>query len=342
MKATILVFLLCTGIAKGQNLVPNSSFEDANICAELKQACSPAGWFYISHMPKGYLLKTGSAASGDKILRIMISDPATSLREYWQTRLLCPLRPGVKYEVQMKVRSEQTVNLSNLGFYFTNELMKNTRDSLLQQANFNFRNAKMKLLKNGWTTLQTTFTAVRNDQYLVIGNFSGDTSYGQRTYIDIDDVMIIAAGKVVCAEAGATKDSLYRITKRHLQVAAAIAAPPKDTSNRIVRRDTIVLRQIEFAFNSHEIKNSRVLDNIYRLLEKNATKVEIWGFTDNTGTQEYNLQLSQKRADEVARLLRHYLGERSVPIEATGKGISIKYASPELNRRVEIIIYRDQ
>lgn len=45
----ILLLTLATQvkICFGQNLVPNGTFEDVNLCTERKQPCSPSGWFYI-------------------------------------------------------------------------------------------------------------------------------------------------------------------------------------------------------------------------------------------------------------------------------------------------------
>jgi len=65
------------------------------------------------------------------------------------------------------------------------------------------------------------------------------------------------------------------------------------------------------------------------------------GFTDDVGSDAYNLDLSQKRAQEVARLLSSTFNIDPALIEAKGKGISKEYPTRELNRRVEIYIFHE-
>ncbi|RPJ56960.1 MAG: OmpA family protein, partial [Acidobacteria bacterium] len=72
-------------------------------------------------------------------------------------------------------------------------------------------------------------------------------------------------------------------------------------------------------------------------------KLEAEGHTDNVGTEELNLKLSQQRADSV----RAYLisqGIQETAISASGKGFSIPVvpndtaAGRQKNRRVELIV----
>ncbi len=73
------------------------------------------------------------------------------------------------------------------------------------------------------------------------------------------------------------------------------------------------------------------------------TVVQVIGHTDNTGSAEYNQQLSARRAQTVANTLTDY-GVRSSRIDAFGRGESQPRATNQtsqgraLNRRVEIVI----
>jgi outer membrane protein OmpA-like peptidoglycan-associated protein len=106
--------------------------------------------------------------------------------------------------------------------------------------------------------------------------------------------------------------------------------------------DTIIIHNIQFDFDQYLIQNPDTLKQYRRLLAKpGIKKIEVMGFTDDVGSEAYNLDLSQKRAQEVARLLSSTFHIDPVLIEAKGKGISKEYPTRELNRRVEIYIFHE-
>ena len=74
-----------------------------------------------------------------------------------------------------------------------------------------------------------------------------------------------------------------------------------------------------------------------------GAELEIIGYTDTVGKEDYNLVLSQKRADEIkGRLIE--LGFPAEVITTTGRGESeLRFPTPDNtenggNRRVEIIV----
>ena len=96
-------------------------------------------------------------------------------------------------------------------------------------------------------------------------------------------------------------------------------------------------------------ENDEYLPAVLEVLKKNPKwKVELDGHTDNRGTDEYNLALSQKRADTVkAYLVSQEINEdriitkafgSSVPIEPNEKNGQDDPKGRELNRRVEFKI----
>lgn len=101
-----------------------------------------------------------------------------------------------------------------------------------------------------------------------------------------------------------------------------------------------------FAINSANIVSNfySPLNSIAYVFSKyNETRIEIYGYTDSTGNADYNVQLSQKRADNV----RNYLIAQGISpdrIVAVGYGSSNPVASNATeegraeNRRVEIKI----
>ncbi|MGC2033011.1 MAG: OmpA family protein, partial [Steroidobacteraceae bacterium] len=83
---------------------------------------------------------------------------------------------------------------------------------------------------------------------------------------------------------------------------------------------TLVVRAVDFEFNSAEltVPARQTLDEVAASLVKQPElKVEIQGYTDSTGSAEYNLHLSQKRSESV----RSFLISKGVnPVGLTAKG----------------------
>lgn len=88
------------------------------------------------------------------------------------------------------------------------------------------------------------------------------------------------------------------------------------------------------------MQNPDTLQRYRSLLTRpGITKIQVVGFTDDVGSGAYNLDLSQKRAHEIARLLSSKFDISPTIIQAEGRGISRAYPTRYLNRRVEIYIF---
>lgn len=103
---------------------------------------------------------------------------------------------------------------------------------------------------------------------------------------------------------------------------------------------------ITFALNSSDLNAQffNVLDGVAIVLkEYNKTVVEVAGHTDSTGSDAYNLQLSQRRADAVASYLVSQ-GIKRERLITVGAGEAYPIASNDTeqgraaNRRVELTI----
>jgi outer membrane protein OmpA-like peptidoglycan-associated protein len=106
--------------------------------------------------------------------------------------------------------------------------------------------------------------------------------------------------------------------------------------------DTIIVHNIQFDFDKYLVQNPDTLQRYRSLLTKaGVKKIQVVGFTDDAGSDAYNLDLSRKRANEVARLLSSKFNIPPDIIQAEGRGISRKYPTKYLNRRVEIYIFHE-
>lgn len=118
----------------------------------------------------------------------------------------------------------------------------------------------------------------------------------------------------------------------------------REMENELKSQKKMVVYGINFKFNSAEIltESYTVLRQIYEVLNKNATmEIRIEGHTDNRGSDEYNTNLSLKRAESVRQFFIQLDIDKN-RIVAEGKGERMPVADNEsemgrlLNRRVEI------
>jgi outer membrane protein OmpA-like peptidoglycan-associated protein len=310
-------------------------------------------------------------------LQIVAASRETENRQYWETMLLCPLQAGERYVVSIKVASpagenelsNKCPNLRDIGLWFTNKFVFVEGDSLLQPRSFlSFTGATPKDLKNGWFEVKKEFAPMARATILIVGNFNrmaNEDILEQREWSDptidilVDDIAVVPVKGDVCAGAQRVKDSLYAITWRHSEiwppndVVIETKEPPRKVDSPKVappllvvapsppaKTDTIVIPSIQFDFDQYMMQNPDTLQRYKSLLTRAGIKrIDVVGFTDDIGSEAYNLELSQKRAREIARLLTEKFGLPSALIAAEGRGISKLYPTKILNRRVEIYIY---
>jgi outer membrane protein OmpA-like peptidoglycan-associated protein len=346
-----------------QNLVINSDLEDVNICDEHTARCSPAGWFYFKADPAGYLNpaipnKTISA-SGIHHFNILAVAAQDSSRDYWQTKLLCPLVRGNKYNISIKISSTWAdPNLKDIGFWFTHQFIYSSRDTLLHPDQYiNFLDAKVKSMKNGWFLINKEITVTDSASILVIGNFSKENNAdiilsrhrdGKPISIFVDDIQITCDKATPCVINQSIKDSLYAIKRRHSKI--QIPEPILTTFQKPIFQDsskpkpiidTFSINSIQFALDDSRITDKSVVKMLSPLTQKKDAieKLEVIGYTDDLGTEEHNWELSKNRAASVIKLLVEEIGIDPKIISVRGEGVSRKFEQKDLNRRVDIYIY---
>jgi OOP family OmpA-OmpF porin len=108
----------------------------------------------------------------------------------------------------------------------------------------------------------------------------------------------------------------------------------------------VALYGIQFDFNKADIKpeSTSTLEEISGLLKQNSQwKIFVVGHTDNVGTYEYNMDLSQRRARAVVTALSTQYGIQAARLRSAGVGPVAPVASNESeegraeNRRVELV-----
>jgi outer membrane protein OmpA-like peptidoglycan-associated protein len=93
--------------------------------------------------------------------------------------------------------------------------------------------------------------------------------------------------------------------------------------------------------------SARNLDQLAQFLtEHPERRVQIDGFTDSIGTESYNQDLSQRRADAVrSALIARGIASSRIGVQGYGKGFPVAdntdSGGRQLNRRVEVVIGED-
>ena len=92
---------------------------------------------------------------------------------------------------------------------------------------------------------------------------------------------------------------------------------------------------VAFPFNQSDVQSSQMssLEHVANYLKKNPNaNITVNGYASPEGTEEYNLQLSQRRADAVKNLLVSKYGIEADRINAIGHGVGDIFSEPAWNR----------
>ncbi|WP_413943468.1 OmpA family protein [Bdellovibrio sp. HCB-162] len=113
----------------------------------------------------------------------------------------------------------------------------------------------------------------------------------------------------------------------------------------------LLLKNLNFIFNTSNLTKAsqRELDkNLSSMSQVKIKKIIVVGHTDSIGSDEYNQELSQNRAETVAQILRRKFNLSEDQVEAVGYGETQPIATNETeqgrltNRRVELKLYYNQ
>jgi outer membrane protein OmpA-like peptidoglycan-associated protein len=146
---------------------------------------------------------------------------------------------------------------------------------------------------------------------------------------------------VVNVDPGATVEKYFVLTA----LAQGEVAKPEPIKKPVI----FTLKGVLFDFNMASLREDAYpnLQDAVRILKENADiRVEVQGFTDDVGTEEYNLGLSERRAETVVSYLVSTGGIAASRLVARGFGENQFVASNateegrQQNRRVEFVIVK--
>ena len=357
-------------IHTGENLVPNPSFEQTRACpkdcdyiggvvswnlfpnfsADYFHRC--ANTFqtleYIQKFPREEILNFSvprsmfgyqEARTGDAYAGISFCYEALAVK------LLRPLEKDSVYKAEFFVSLADSSNVGTryFGMYFSETTVRTTTDNRMQISSFildsppQIQNPPDRYLTDtvNWTPITGFYTAKGGEQYITIGGFLA--------YHD-SLVQQIRPDRPL--------EKIYRNKEKYLgyyfldDVSVVPYSMKWDPEPGI----KYVLQYIYFDFDKSDLlpESDDELNRLLEYLKSNPDyNIVINGHTDNFGSEEYNLNLSNNRAKAVA----NHLMEKGIEphrITFNGAGSSEPVAdnsTPQgrsLNRRVEFMLTKGE
>jgi outer membrane protein OmpA-like peptidoglycan-associated protein len=379
LKTFFYFFLLVPHFVYAQNLLPNGSFEDMNRCVEFNQPCSMEGWnMFIMRNNHVRMLNKKEAHSGKAYIAACILNIGGGSKSFLETPIICPLKKNEEYKIHLFIQIAD-YHIHPLKIFFSNQPYLshwvNFLDSMPSiEINENNLIYPQKLEPYKWLEFETKFIAKGNEKYMVMGNFQhGETdeftghhkySRNGEMYYLFDDISLISMDSSVCSNYEYNLQEIYQQNFRHSYWDNAIDTIANtslvDSSNIEPNKavdsilfthqiDTLTLPEILFEIDSFTINAEfiNVLDSFCNtILTSNFESIIINGFTDNTGDEIHNIELSINRAKSIYDYLFLVKKIDSQKLSFNGYGSQFPKADNasiegrSKNRRVEIILYR--
>ncbi len=184
------LFFAISNLILAQNLIPNPSFEDVNVCFKYHEECSPKAWrntvlknfAYREYLGDGKRRRlpgktppTIIPPDGTRFVAVRIFNKIRKNdRTFIQTPLLCKLVEGKEYEISFQLYST-TYMIDELGIALVDTMKIFKKNSAVfdikPQVKIHF---DKKIKRNKWHTFSTTFIAEGNEIGFILGNFNTD------------------------------------------------------------------------------------------------------------------------------------------------------------------------
>ena len=371
---------LCFSSTHAQNLIANGGFEEINICSEFYAKCAPEAWFHIPLINPVSRANLPPAFSG-KLYETFVMENLEGLRNhrfFLYTRLLCPLKAGAQYKLSFYMNSLQ-IETFQFGALVSTIRPNMTSDSPFRQdpTLIFTQDSTVSVEAMGWRKMETVFTANGGEEYLTFGNFDPTPLTLQKKEkkrleikLMFDEVAMfpISNDYVYCPDMEKRRDALYAENDRHTYPGERSIV---DTYTATIQPDSIdtgeyegeydeelslvktietppvkfIIPDIGFDFGKYALNPSAntVLETCAaQISNQRPRSVHISGYTDDVGSDAFNLELSAKRALSVKNWFveKHGLATTLFVVQGLGESDPIATneteAGRQANRRVEI------
>lgn len=355
------------------NMVYNPSFEDYSRCPERIDALGVMtqvdAWWQPTKGSSDYFNACAKRDCAVPRNKMGVQSPHNGLaycgiycsqenyREYLQTQLKQPLQAGQRYHVSfwVSLADKSPHAVASIGALLTKEMIADTSswDILTDRETTDIDDAQQQTIATwlqpqisnnkdsvlsdtkGWHEVCGEFVAQGGEQFLTIGNFA---PFNHSTVTSTDNVNAVLQGAYYYID----DVSVTAVEPQSQGVAKQEVAMPK-------AGEVKTLHGIFFAIGKSDImpQSYNALQHLLELLRQNPDiRIVLRGHTDNQGTADFNMRLSQARAEAVANyLIERGIDSRRLSSQGFGKTMPIESNdSPEgrsRNRRVEYQIMAD-
>ena len=310
MYKQLIIFILLVfssnGFAQQTNLIPNPSFE------VFKNR--PIGWYYkgihFTHTMKYWYSPTetspdaygpkvripnywqekgfGNIEAAEDLSYVGITvygcnEGKAHCREFVTVELKEPLVIGQKYTAQMYVQNKREgVKINEIGFMFSKEKPQ------IGQDDEHLILAKAIDSKNGWQKITADFIASKGFDYLTIGNFNSDAQSVKRIEDGLDPFGYCYLDNI-------------SLVKQFPFIPIPMIENDLRLEEMVVGKE-IVLKNVHFDTDKSTLRpqSERELLHLIEILKAHPLmEIQILGYTDNVGQDEYNQKLSERRTKAV-------------------------------------------
>ncbi|HCW08471.1 MAG TPA: hypothetical protein DGG95_14025 [Cytophagales bacterium] len=357
---TLFCCVCVAGFVSAQNLVPNPGFESYYQCPSSFSYFGvknfAPGWyspslgtpdmfnrcsFVDAGVPRNWAGVT-NALEGNGYCGIYMWINKINYREYLQAKLNERLITGRTYRVELyfKLSSYSKFAIDRIGVLLSDSAIFFNHDQIID-VKPTFTHVMDSAYNQGtrlWNRVHFDYVAKGGEGFITIGNFSS----GEETksvYLDFSPVN----EKLLSKAAYFFIDEVSLVEIDSTVHATALKDTLSIDENDVRTNEVYTLKHIRFSFDSYQLLPTSYpeLNRLILVLKKNPKwRVELSGHTDDQGSAEYNLRLSQTRALTVSEyLVQNGVSSERIRIRGFGKSKPIQEGSDEearaLNRRVE-------
>ena len=359
-KSILLMLLSCYTLhLPAQNLVPNPSFEDVNICTEYIAPCAPSAWVSVApEVIKMKYLCNGTALQGQHHVSLLLEGRDNpDARVYIQTRLLCPLEKGTTYRIRFYMNTDNYPLRAAMRFdtaFIFNENAGCLSVPASVELTETDEQKKIWRLNHPWYIVEKNYVATQRATHIIIGNFKapqkkeGYALYNNaQLFIDSISITPLQESAALCKEADSIRRFLYAEHHRHT-IPDSFLVPP---GNQILRKletnkegcDTIILKDDLFTGNSINAAYRHQIDEVLKTYRNNSNKrILLIGHSWQSASEEYNKIISFDKAKSLASYLVYNEGYSFEDFDIRGMGKTRpRYdTSSGDNNRIEMILCR--